>query len=522
MKLTIYQNGRSVVFTSSAPILLSTLLTKTHNTISLPCGGHGRCHKCKVIARGQLSPLTEIESAFLTDEEMRKNVRFACMTTALGDAEIILPEQPRHQILTTGHMPEFPLIPWAQGYGAAFDIGTTTVAAYLYDLTSGNCLASDAEKNPQSVFGADVISRISYAVSEGTAALAAAIRDGINTLLSRLCHQAQIPIASLSALVLTGNTAMEYFLTGTNPAALAQAPFVQDRWFGEFCSASDLGLAASNASVYLTRSISAYVGGDITSGILATEMTAAREPVLLADIGTNGELALSHHGELLCCSTAAGPAFEGAGIFQGMTASHGAISQVCAKDGTLSYHTIGNTTPAGICGSGVIDAVAACLTLGFLDETGAIDEACIPKELRASADGVPAIRFPESDIVLTQKDIRAVQLAKSAICSGIETLLSHAGLHAKDVAHLWIAGGFGTVLNTESAERIGLIPSGFSGRMTAVGNAAGMGAVMQLLSKEMIATAEELAQRARTIELSSDPVFCEAYLANLLFPDCES
>ena len=247
-------------------------------------------------------------------------------------------------------------------------------------------------------------------------------------------------------------------------------------------------------------------------------MASANEPVLLADIGTNGELALVSGGRLVCCSTAAGPAFEGAGIYMGMAAADGAIAHVRAVNGALTYETIGGGIPSGICGSGIIDAVAALLALGYVDETGAIDDLVLPEALCAEADGVLAVRFPGSEVVITQKDIRAVQLAKSAICAGIETLLASAGLRADQVGRLLIAGGFGSVLDVSSAEAIGLIPPGFTGRTEAVGNAAGMGALMQLLSQEKIAEAEQLARAAETIELSQDPVFRDAYIENMLFP----
>lgn len=518
MKLTVYQDGAPTVLEYSSPIRLSTLFAHAHVQLAMPCGGRGVCRKCRVVVRGAASPMTDTEAACLTEAERARGVRLACMTTALGDAEIVLPDTARARILTAGRLPDFSLAPWAEGYGAAFDIGTTTVAAYLYDLANGAPLAADSEKNPQAAFGADVISRITHAIQGDSATLAGAIRGCINNLLSRMCRAAEIAPRSLGALVFTGNTAMEYLLAGANPTSIAQAPFAQDRYFGEFCPADALGLDAPCAKVYITRCISAYVGGDIASGILSTGMTAANEPVLLADIGTNGELVLASGGRLVCCSTAAGPAFEGAGIYMGMAAADGAITHVRAVNGALDYETIGGGAPVGICGSGIIDAVAAFLALGYLDETGAIDELALPDALRASADGVPAVRFPGSAVVLTQKDVRAVQLAKSAICAGMETLLASADLRAEEVGRLLIAGGFGSVLDVSSAEAIGLIPPGFAGRTEAVGNAAGMGAVMQLLSRKKIEEAEALSRGAETAELSRDPVFRAAYLENMLFP----
>lgn len=519
MKLTIYQNGSTTVLEYSTPTRLSTLFAQEHIPLSMPCGGRQRCRKCAVIAHGALSPLSEAEASWLTAEEIAQGVRYACMTTALGDAELILPDTAGEQILTSGELADFSRSPWAEGCGAAFDIGTTTVAAYLYDLDSGALLAADAEKNPQAAFGADVISRISHAVSGGGSALAEQIHSCANTLLARLCRTAGVSLSAVQAVVFTGNTAMEYFLLGADPSSIAQAPFIQDRSFGEFCPAAAFGLSTPNAKVYITKCISAYVGGDITSGILSSGMLSRSEPVLLADIGTNGELALAANGKLLCCSTAAGPAFEGAGIRMGMTASEGAISHVRAENGALVYETIGGGAPRGICGSGIIDAVAACLSLGYLDETGAIDDLALPDDLFTESDGTAAIRFPHSQVVITQKDIRAVQLAKSAICAGMEALIASAGLRTADIARLLIAGGFGSVLDTASAQRIGLIPAGFSGQIHAIGNAAGMGAVMQLLSRDKIAEAEGIAARAQTLELSTDPVFRDAYIENMLFPE---
>ena len=518
MKLTIYQDGSPTVLEYSTPTYLSTLFASGHIPFAMPCGGRGSCHKCKVRVQGQISPITKEEASYLTDEEIAQGIRYACMTTVYGDAEVTLPDTSAARIVSAGQLPVFALAPWADGYGAAFDIGTTTVAAYLYRLVDGKQLASASQKNPQVTFGGDVISRITHALHGGSATLAEAVRGCINELLHSLCQAGGISMQELHALVLSGNTAMEYLLMGANPASIAQAPFRQDRYFGEFISASSLGLEPRAAKVYVARCISAYVGGDITSGILSTGMLSAEKPELLIDIGTNGEIALAVSGKILCCSTAAGPAFEGAGIFMGMTASDGAIAHVHAANGTLTFEAIGESLPVGICGSGIIDAVAAFLTLGYIDETGAIDSSSLPEELLAEADGVSAIRIPGSDVCITQKDIRAVQLAKSAICSGVETLLEIAKLRAQDIGQLLIAGGFGSVLYVSSAEAIGLIPSGFSGRIKSVGNAAGMGAIMQLLSRDMIHRAEQLARTAETVELSTHPVFREAYIENMLFP----
>ncbi|MBE6934896.1 MAG: DUF4445 domain-containing protein [Ruminococcaceae bacterium] len=517
MKLTIYRDNTHIVLEYRTPERLSTLFARAGIPLSMPCGGQRRCLKCRVIAKGALSPLSEEERRLLSPEEIAGGVRYACMTEALGDAEVWLPDsEQRQRIQVSGSLPQPVGALGEPGYGAAFDIGTTTIAAYLCRMESGEILATASRKNPQAVFGADVISRITRAMEGEGQALADAVRQAIAALLDTLAGKAGIPRDAIRAMVLTGNTAMEYLLMGYDPTAISRAPFAPDHFFGVFTSADRLGLGTAETTVYLTRCISAYVGGDITSGILATRMKDADAPVLLADIGTNGELALAFGGKLFCCSTAAGPAFEGAGIYQGMTASDGAISRVWAEDGGLQYEVIGGGTPQGICGSGIIDAVAACLALGYLDETGAIDD-LLPDEIYREVDDQPAIVFPNSDILLTQKDIRAVQLAKSAICSGMETLLAEAGLSAEQMGQLLIAGGFGTVLNLESAAAIGLIPKALADKARPVGNAAGMGAILQLLTAEERAAAEALAGKAETLELSTHPVFREAYIENMMF-----
>lgn len=517
MILKIYRDMTLIQLEYRTPERLSTLFARAGIPFSMPCGGQRRCLKCKVMARGALSPLSEEECQLLTEDEVTQGMRYACMTEALGDAEVWLPDsEQRQRIQVSGSLPKPVGTLCSSGYGAAFDIGTTTIAAYLCRMENGEILATASHKNPQAVFGADVISRITRAMEGEGQALADAVRQAIDAMLDTLSQEAEIAREAIRTIVLTGNTAMEYLLMGYDPAAISRAPFEPDHFFGFSTTADQLGLGTANTAVYITRCISAYVGGDITSGILSTRMCDTDAPILLADIGTNGELALSMGEKLFCCSTAAGPAFEGAGIYQGMTASNGAISRVWAENDTLHYEVIGGGKPQGICGSGIIDAVAACLELAYIDETGAIDD-LLPDEIYREVDDQPAIAFPDSDIVLTQKDIRAVQLAKSAICSGIETLLSEANLSAEQVSQLLIAGGFGTVLNIHSAAAIGLIPKALAEKATAVGNAAGMGAILQLLTLEERTAAETIAAKAETLELSTHPVFREAYIENMMF-----
>lgn len=502
--LYIHESNQIKTVEFTPPALLSELLSHEGAPLDMPCGGKGRCKKCEVQAWGALSAPDAREA------ELPGGVRFACMTSALGDVHVSLEKKTGDRIVTDGSRIECPLLPWAQGIGAAIDVGTTTVAAYLYDLSDGSLITTAAERNPQGPFGADVISRLEKSLAGEGEALREVIENCIHSLVKTMAGDKKV-----DALVVTGNTAMMYLLTGRNPSSITAAPFEMDCTFGEFVE--------GNMRTYLPRCISAYVGADITCAMLANGFFAGgsvpqNDTRLLVDIGTNGEMGLITEGKILCCSTAAGPAFEGAGIYMGMTARPGAISKVAYENGSWHIETIGGVPAQGLCGSGLIDAVACMLDAGVLDETGVIDEESHSfTDCVTEADDQLAFRLPGTEVVLTQKDIRAVQLAKSAICAGMKTLLATAQIEPESVRELIVAGGFGSKLDVFSAERIGLLPEGFAKKARAVGNAAGAGASMLLLNQDMLRQSEELAKVCQTIELSGSPLFMEHYVENMMF-----
>ena len=467
--------------------------------------------------------MNDRERELLGEEAVQAGYRYACMTTALGDVTVTLPKKDKSdRIVTAGDMADFALKPWGEGYGAAVDIGTTTVALYLYRLADGELVGTASERNPQAPFGADVISRIECSMAGDAPKLAEMIRSCLARMLKSACASGGVGMDEVSSLVLTGNTAMLYLLTGKSPLSIAKAPFEQDTYFGEFLRPEELELPLKpEARVYLPRCISAYVGADITTALMAAgfdRRKAGDEAALLVDIGTNGEMALAAGDRLLCCSTAAGPAFEGAGIYQGMNAKEGAISKVALEGETITCQVIGGGPAKGICGSGIVDAVAAMVRTGILDPTGVINEEDHPfTDCITEADDQVAFRLPGTQVVITQKDIRSIQLAKSAICAGMTTLIGEAGLQPEDVKRLYIAGGFGAFIDVRSAECIGLIPPGFAAKAKAIGNAAGAGASMVLLGDEVRIGAEQLSREAETIELSSSPRFMDAYVENMLF-----
>ena len=407
-------------------------------------------------------------------------------------------------ISSEGAMPEFALDPIFEKFGAVVDIGTTTLAARLY-AHDGTLLACAAVPNPQRIYGADVISRIEKSLGGEREALAQCICGGLDELLRQMEQEVEVAPENVDTVVLTGNTTMLYLLTHRDVDCLSHAPFVADELFGRWADPEEITLAAAPAArIYLPRCMSAFVGADITCALVASQICAKPDSALLTDIGTNGELALWHDGRLLCCSTAAGPVFEGATISQGMQASKGAIDRVAWCGGQICCHTIGDVPAIGICGSGIIDAAAVLCQQEIIDETGAF------------ADDEESYSLTQ-EVALTQKDVRMLQLAKSAICAGMLTLLEVENIDVAELPQLVIAGGFGSFLNLHSAARIGLYPPELESHASAIGNAALAGASMMLLRGEYLTQSVALAEMSETVDLSSNPIFMDNYVECMSF-----
>ncbi len=483
---------------------LGTLLTEIGQG-NMPCGGHGKCGKCLVTVLGTVNPPSESELHTLTAEEINKGIRLACRTAVFGDCSVITKGvSEKGQIRGDGEMPDFPLAPAFASYGAAVDIGTTTVAARLYDR-DGRLLAEESDLNRQSAWGADVITRMEAAMAGNARRIAQVIRETVDRMLYNLAKKAGISADAIDGAVITGNTVMLHLLTNTDTEPLTHAPFRANRLFGETIPAGELGLTALSpeTAVYLPPCAAAFVGADVITALLASDLCKSTETGLLIDIGTNGEMILRQKEKLYACSTAAGPAFEGAGISMGMGGQPGAIDRVwLTPDGSLDAHVIGDKAPAGLCGSGLVDAVACLLETETLDETGYLE------------DDPTVILSP---VTITGQDIRAVQLAKSAIHAGMRTLLHAAGLSCGDVKTLCIAGGFGSYLDVKNAGRIGLLPEELVSRVRVIGNAALVGASMLLLSTELRPVCESMAREAEIVELASNPVFVAEYMERMLF-----
>ncbi len=486
-QLEIFQNGYATTIMFDGPERLSTLLQRAGVYTAQPCGGQGSCGKCAVTISGAISAPNAAEC--------RAGARLACQVVVEGNATVVLPDSRPDEQIETGMAAHIEARrPMPGRYGAAVDIGTTTLVAKLFSLENGTCLGTAAARNPQTAVAADVMGRISAAMAGGLVRLQKMVAEEIERLLVACCAQAEI-LDVPESLVLTGNTTMLYLLTGRDPTCLSRAPFQADRLFHE--ETILLGRRA-----YLPPCMCAFVGADITCAVYATGMCEKWETALLCDIGTNGEMALWKDGTLYVTSTAAGPAFEGAGISCGCASVRGAIDRVWLEGGKVCVHTIGEAEGVGVCGSGLLDAVAVALQSGKIDETGYME-----------GDSLPLCEA----VALLPRDIRAVQLAKAAIAAGMAVLLETAGVGPDEVQVLYVAGGFGSHLNMESAVTIGLLPSGLAGRAQSVGNAALAGASMALLDRDAQQAMARIASAAVPVHLGGNPQFNEAYVEQMLF-----
>lgn len=418
-------------------------------------------------------------------------------------------------------------------YGVAFDIGTTTVVGYLHDLWTGDELGVASDLNPQAAYGADVISRIQMAVSDekGLRTLHIDVCNCLNRMLKDLTDKAGVHRSNVYCASIAGNTVMQHLFLGIDPRNIAFAPYIPVVQTGLALAPRAARVDINPAGrVYVMPAIASYVGGDIVADILATRLWRRKGKTLLVDIGTNGEIVLAHDGQVFACAAAAGPCFEGANISSGMRAAAGAISSLTISKGDFAVETVAGSPPAGICGSGLIDAVAALLDCGIVDETGRLlppDELppglspALAGRVRLDRDGKAEVLLaegPSGDVSLTQRDVREVQNAKGSIAAGIEVLCHRQGIQTSDIDAILLAGAFGNFLRPASARRIGLLPSLSLRRIQSVGNAAGAGARMALLSSAERKRSQKLKDVVRYTELSGSPDFRDAYMEAMFFP----
>lgn len=505
--ITVLSGKNKKIIAGENGVSVMDILRSNGIFLDAPCGGHGRCGKCIVKVTGSLEPMSFSEKELLSPELLNQGFRLACFAKAAGDITVSLPtDKLKSNADTYSNYNKK-----SNKIGIAVDLGTTTIAITYFDIESGNKVETQSFLNPQRQYGADVISRIEACINIGTKKLKDTLILETNKNINIFCEKYSIPKEQIVKSVFAGNTVMQHILAGISPEGMASYPFTPKTLFDTEIKSKNLGLDInSEAAIYFPPCVSAFVGGDITAGMLACSFDKLNEPSLFVDIGTNGEMALLSDKGIICSSTAAGPAFEGAHIACGTGSIPGAICKVFEKNKKPLYETIGNIAPRGICGSGLIDAIAVLLDLNLIDETGALNN-------NQFNDKDEAVFNFNKNIFIAQHDIREIQLAKSAIVSGVETLLNYAELSPNDIKNVFIAGGFGSNINVKSACRIGLLPKQFENTSKAVGNTSLNGASMLLLEDKNKYRITDLVKRCHSIDFSKNSYFGHRFIDNMLF-----
>ena len=467
-----------------------------------------------------LTEVGDTERQQLHPGELEKGIRLACLTRfrhngpldiELGDDGIAVPVEQlavnfdpsiRQAVATSG-----------RNLRVAVDIGTTTVAVCLTDARAGCILSAHSEANAQKSWGSDVVARIQAARDDkaNLRAMHQAIVRQIEHMIREQLAAVHNKVEDLDLIALTGNTTMLHLLVGADPSGMACLPFTPVFLEAREMTAPDAGFKLpATCRIVLPAGISAFVGADITAGVLATCLHEAESTELLLDIGTNGEMVLGNRHGMIATATAAGPAFEGAQITHGCPGVPGALDHAGIGPEGFWYTTINDKELHGICGSGLIDLIAALRQNGALDETGYL-------ELPDGADDFHPVSG--NAVCLSQADIRQLQLAKGAIAAGVQVLCLRAGIEATDISRVHLAGGFGTFLNPESALLIGLLPVGLRGRVVAAGNTALKGALNIISRLDALETATAIPHKVETVDLSADPEFQMAFAEAMLFPE---
>jgi uncharacterized 2Fe-2S/4Fe-4S cluster protein (DUF4445 family) len=545
----------AVTITAAAGQTILAAARQAGVLLESPCNGSGFCGKCKVrVAPAYLSRLVRRSDACITAGLEEQGLVLACLAEVHGDitVELLAGTEAGLEILTTGnsrHVTHAPAVikrydapagctvvekdgrVLAQEagdtgracYGAVIDIGTTTLVLAIADLISGRELASVSALNPQSLHGQDVLSRIQFAAGKaGLALLYQSLAAEISRLLKTAAAQAGIDVRHVYEIVYSGNTCMLHLATGVNPKSLGQYPYTPVIRGDCYLPAGDCLLAAADsAEVYLPPIISAYVGADISTGLLAVELKEQPGLSLFVDIGTNGEMALANNGRISAASTAAGPAFEGMNIACGMRASLGAVEHAeITAAGQWQVTTIGQAPATGICGSGLLDIAGELVKHGGVARNGRFAPADkLPGELAGrliTIEGKPAFRVAGA-VYLSQKDLRQIQLAKGAIRAGIELLLRSQGAQAADVDRVLIAGSFGYHLRAESLLNIGLLPPEFAGKISFVGNTSKTGGMALLCSRQLRQELAQLVREIEVVELSQYEDFDKVFVSSLTY-----
>jgi uncharacterized 2Fe-2S/4Fe-4S cluster protein (DUF4445 family) len=486
---------------------------------SAACGGRGTCGKCRVqVIQGQIEISNE-DRKHLSELELKQGHRLSCSafpkeactiklnTGDESDFEILSEIGPRKEVRE-------PVT--EEAYGIAVDIGTTTIAVSLVGLAGGSILKTFTTVNKQRAYGADVISRMKASNEGKKGILQELIRKDLLQGFASVLEGSGIDKNLVKKIAIAGNTTMGHLLMGYSCENLGVYPFtpvnirLTHKPFNEVFANSSL-----NADVILLPGISTYVGADIAAGLTSCGFDRIDQPCVLIDLGTNGEMAVGRKDRILVTSTAAGPAFEGGNISCGVGSVNGAVCAAEIEDGKLSYRTIGEKPPVGICGTGVIEITSELVKAGIVDETGLLTEKYFEEGYPVAGESVDTAT--EHVFRFTQKDIREVQLAKAAVRAGLETLLIRYGVTYDQVETVYLAGGFGYKINVKKAVRIGLLPQELAGKLKAVGNSSLNGAIQYLTESGIEERLEKIISMSEEVNLSNDKDFMDLYIDHMYF-----
>jgi uncharacterized 2Fe-2S/4Fe-4S cluster protein (DUF4445 family) len=520
IKVSIKGCGNEILLNARKGDTVIDVLRKAGVHLFSPCGGHGICGKCLVDIRGMgrrlacrnvLERNTEItlpkrgtSLIVASEQKLHKTVDLDSGIEQTCNNNVVNVRYKGVNLCSFGTASPKAAVK----LGMAIDIGTTTVVVFLLDLKTGKTVGVESFINPQAAYGHDVIARIRHTMehSAGLSGLSTMIVKGINEAIRELCCKAGVSSNTIFKATIVGNPTMLHLFLGENPSSLARAPYAPVFTEAQQKTGKACGLSMNPAGVVLVLpSVAGFVGADVVAGMAATTFFDSSAICLYIDIGTNGEIAIGNRKKTYCCSTAAGPAFEGATLQCGVGGVEGAI---CSFAGGR-YKTIGGCAPVGICGSGIIDVIAFLLKKEIIDHNGYMEAAYRIERKDRTATG--------AEIVLTPRDVREVQLAKAAIRAGITILAKSAGIGLDTVETVYLAGAFGMFMNIENAIAIGMLPRQLKDRIISVGNAAGYGARLALCSVDYEESLKRIASKARSIELSGGTDFNEEFVKEMTF-----
>lgn len=511
--------------------LLDGLLNKGH-FVDNPCNGKGTCGKCRVkIKNGDSGDIGPSEKRFLSDKDIENGIRLACFITEWDELEVeIIQKERKAKVLTGGYMPDFERT-FKEGYGISMDIGTTTVALSLIDLSNGKIITDASMVNMQKNYGLDVLTRISYAGDneDGLDKLQEAIVGSVNSMIGLVCEEADIEAREIKDIVVGANTTMAHLFLGVDPTSLGRFPYKPEFTETQILKAREIGIeAGEDTTLYVLPHVSAFIGADVVAGAYVAQMEDSDKNKLFIDIGTNGEIVLVKNKKLYACSCAAGPALEGMNISCGMRAAPGAIEDVKISENGVELKVIDDEEPIGICGSGILAVVKELLRTGIITSRGAFVK---PKDLEdgdyrkalIKEDGRKRsfIMDEKRGLYISQADIRQVQLAKGAILSGFIALVNEAGIGLKDLDTVFVAGQFGAHLPEESLIGTGILPPAVEGKIDYLGNSSKTGAYMALMSDDVKKNLDRLAEKIKYVELATTDNYERIFIESSLYPKFE-